>query len=84
MSQCTQTVTFKSNPVTLVGSQPTVGQSAPAFTATGNDLSDVQLTQYKGKVVILSVVPSLDTPVCDIQTKRFNQEAGQLDDTWWF
>jgi len=78
MSERTDAITFKGNPMTLVGNEVTVGQEAPNFTAVGNDLSDVQLSSYKGKVVILSAIPSLDTPVCDIQTKRFNEDVGKL------
>ncbi len=82
MPQQTDAITFKGNPITLVGNGlATVGQKAPAFTATGNDLSSVSLSDYQGKTVILSVVPSLDTPVCDIQTKRFNEEVSQLGDS---
>ena len=73
-------VTLKGNPKTLLGDIPAVGQPAPDFVATANDLSDTRLSDYRGKVVILSSVPSLDTPVCDIQTKRFNEDAGQLGD----
>ena len=80
MSERTCAITFKGNPMTLVGNEVIVGQEAPNFTAIGNDLSEVELSSYKGKVVILSAVPSLDTPVCDIQTKRFNEEAGKLSD----
>ena len=74
----TQTVTFQGNPLTLVGSDVQVGQSAPDATLVANDLSPFTLSSLKGKKVILSVVPSLDTPVCDLQTKRFNSEATHL------
>ncbi|MCA9407424.1 MAG: thiol peroxidase [Candidatus Omnitrophica bacterium] len=71
-------VTMKGNPVTLLGNEVKVGQNAPDSTLTANDLSDFKLSSLKGKKVILSVVPSLDTPICDLQTKRFNQEAEKL------
>jgi thiol peroxidase len=71
-------VTFKGNPLTLVGNEPRVGQTAPDFTALANDLAPVALVSLRGKVVVLSSVPSLDTPVCDLQTRRFNEEAGRL------
>lgn len=71
-------VTFKGNPLTLVGPEITAGQPAPDFQVLANDLSPVTLSDAKGKVVILSVVPSLDTPVCDAQTRRFNEEAAKL------
>lgn len=78
MSGTTVAVTMKGNPVTLEGNDVAVGQSAPDVTLVANDLSEFKLSSLKGKKVILSVVPSLDTPVCDIQTKRFNQEAAGL------
>lgn len=73
-------VTFKGKPVTLVGQTIAVGQPAPDFSAVAIDLSEKKLSDYKGKVVILSVVPSLDTGICDLQTRRFNDEAGKLGD----
>jgi len=57
-----------------------VGDMAPDAALVANDLSEVKLSSFKGKKVIISVVPSLDTPVCDLQTKRFNQEASKLGD----
>ncbi len=71
-------ITFKGNAMTLVGAQVKVGQQAPDFKLTANDLSDVSLKSSAGKVRVISVVPSVDTPVCDLQTKRFNEEAGKL------
>ena len=71
-------VTMKGNPVTLVGNEVKVGQTAPDFTVLANDLSLVALNSFKGKKLIISSVPSLDTAVCDAETKRFNQEAGKL------
>jgi thiol peroxidase len=73
-------VTMKGNPVTLVGTELKVGDPAPDVTLVGNDLSPVEFSSYKGGVRILSAVPSLDTPVCDMQTRRFNDEAGKLGD----
>lgn len=72
------TVNFKGNPVPLSGNVPGVGADAPDATLVANDLSDLKLSSHKGKVVVLSVVPSLDTGVCDKQTRRFNQEADKL------
>lgn len=81
MSQATTAaVTMKGNPVTLLGSDVKVGASAPDCTLTAKDLSEFKLSSLKGKTVILSVVPSIDTPVCDLQTKRFNKEAESLGD----
>ena len=72
-------VTFKGNPVTLVGTEVKVGDKAPKFTVLGNDLSPVTLESSAGKVRIFSVVPSIDTGVCDAQTRKFNEEAANLD-----
>ena len=80
MSERAGAITFKASPLTLVGNEVTTGQAAPDFAAAGNDLSPVELSSFRGKVVIISAVPSLDTPVCDTQTRRFNQEAGKLGD----
>jgi thiol peroxidase len=71
-------ITFQGNPLTLLGSAINVGDSAPDVALLGNDLSPVQLSAYKGKVCVISVVPSLDTPVCDMQTRKFNEEAGNI------
>lgn len=78
--ETTGAVTMKGNPVTLVGTVPEVGDPAPAFTVVANDLSAASLSDYDGKIRILSTVPSLDTPVCDMQTRRFNEEAAKLGD----
>jgi thioredoxin-dependent peroxiredoxin len=75
MSDQPKTVTMKGNPLTLVGSEPVVGQKAPDFTAVDNALAPVKLSAFQGKVVIIASVPSLDTSVCDLETRRFNQEA---------
>ena len=66
--------------LTLVGDLPTVGQQAPNFTAVDNGLKDKQLEDYLGRVLIISAVPSLDTPVCDGQTRHFHREAQRLGD----
>lgn len=71
-------ITFKGNPVTLLGKEVRVGDQAPDFTVLANDLSPVTLTDSKGTVRLISVVPSLDTGVCDQQTRRFNEEAANL------
>lgn len=76
----TAAITFKGNPMTLLGPELKVGQPAPDFAAAANDLSTKKLSDYRGKVVILSVVPSLDTPVCDLQTKHFNSDVSALGD----
>ncbi len=73
-------VTFMGNPLTLLGPELTVGSPAPDFSVVDNDLGPVSLADCKGKITIISAVPSLDTPVCDMETRRFNQEAQALGD----
>ncbi len=74
----TGVVTFKGNPLTLIGPEIRVGEVAPEFHVLAQDLSTVKLSETTGKIRILSIVPSLDTPVCDAQTRRFNEEAAKL------
>jgi thiol peroxidase len=70
---------FKGNPLTLVGTGTvSVGDAAPDFTVMKTLVEPVSLSSFKDKTVVLNVVPSLDTPVCATQTKRFNQEAAAL------
>jgi thiol peroxidase len=71
-------VTLKGNPFTLVGPELKVGDSAPEFETIGKDLQPVTLADTGDGVRVFSVVPSLDTPVCDAQSRRFSEEAGQL------
>jgi thiol peroxidase len=71
-------VTFKGQPMTLIGNQLNAGGEARPFTLTGNDLADVTYKTYQGKVLVISVVPSLDTPVCAMQTRTFNSKATGL------
>jgi thiol peroxidase len=71
-------VTMRGNPMTLVGPELNPGQKAPNFTLVGKDMRPVTLDQFKGKVKIIASVPSLDTPVCDAETRRFNEEASKL------
>ncbi len=71
-------ITFKGNPLTLVGNEVKIGQPAPDFVAIDNNLSAVKFSSYLDKACIISSVVSLDTPVCDLQTKKFNQEASGL------
>jgi thiol peroxidase len=72
-------VTMKGNPVTLVGNEIKVGDKAPDCNLAANDLSAVSISSFGGKVRIVASVPSLDTAVCDMETRRFNEEAGKLD-----
>jgi len=78
MSERNGAATFLGNPLTLVGDEINVGDKAPDFTVTQNDLSPVGMAEFSGKVLILALVPSLDTPVCDTETRRFNTEAAAL------
>ena len=73
-------VTFKNGPVTLIGNEVKVGDAAPDFTVLANDLSPVTLNDSEGKIRLFSVVPSLDTGVCDAQTRKFNEAAAELGD----
>lgn len=80
MSKRNHEVTFKGDPITLIGPKIEAGMVAPDFVVAANDLSPVHWADFKGQTVILSSVPSLDTPVCDMETRRFNQEAQALGD----
>jgi thiol peroxidase len=68
-------VTIKGNPLTLIGPGLKAGDKAPDFVALDTDLKEVRLKDFAGKIKVISVTPSLDTPVCDLQARRFNQEA---------
>ncbi|MBT9160035.1 MAG: putative thiol peroxidase [Dehalococcoidia bacterium] len=74
----TNIVKFKGNPLTLVGPELKAGDKAPDFTVLNGDLKEVRLNDFEGKVKIISVTPSLDTPVCDMQANRFNEDAAKL------
>ncbi len=71
-------ITMRGKPLTLVGQELKEGDPAPDFEVLDNGLSPVKLASFKGKVCVISSVPSLDTSVCDTETRRFNQEAGKL------
>ncbi len=79
MTERAAAITLKGNPMTLVGDELKVGDKAPDFSLKAVDMSDKTLADFAGKVKIISVVPSLDTPICDTQTRKFNEEAGGLD-----
>lgn len=80
MAERTGIISFKGNPVTLLGPELKVGDKAPDFRVVDATLSPVTLADFAGKIKLICVVPSLDTPVCDTEIRRFNQEAAQLDD----
>ena len=73
--------TFLGNPVTFTGKQLQVGDKALDFSLTTTDLSKKTLADFEGKKKILSVIPSIDTGICSLQTRRFNQELASLDNT---
>ena len=69
---------MKGHPLTLVGQEVQVGDLAPDFEVIANDLSPFKFSTLKGTVCVISAVPSLDTPTCDIETRWFNEEAAKL------
>jgi len=71
-------VTMKGNPLTLTGNEVKVGDAAPDVALLDNGLSPVKLSAFRGKNCVLVSVPSLDTPVCDMESRRFNEEAARL------
>lgn len=78
MSEIRGKITMKGHPLTLLGNPVEIGEMAPEFTVTNSNLEDVKLSDYKGKTIILSVFPSIDTPVCANQTRHFNKKAVEL------
>ena len=78
MSERTGVITMKGNPLTLVGREVHLGEAAPDFTALDTALAPVALGAFRGRVVVIASVPSLDTSVCDLETRRFNEEAARL------
>jgi len=78
MQERTGIITFKGNPFTLLGSVLKVGDKAPDFSVVDNGMAPVTLATSAGSIRVVSAVPSLDTPVCDSETRRFNQEAADL------
>lgn len=74
-------VTFKGDPVEVGGSLPQVGQTAPAFTLAGTDLSEKSLSDFAGKRKVLNIFPSIDTGVCSKSVREFNERAAGLDNT---
>lgn len=74
-------VTFANNPIRVEGTFPKMGTKAPAFSLVDKDLNDVSLSDFANKKKVLNIVPSLDTPVCAISTRKFNEEASNLSNT---
>jgi len=75
------TITLQGNEIHTAGEFPRVGSKAPDFTLTDRDLNDVALSRWMGKKKVLSIFPSIDTPVCALSTKKFNEYAREHDDT---
>ena len=75
-----KTVTFGGNPVTLTGEQVKAGDKALEFTALDNSLKPVKMSDFKGKVKLISVFPSIDTSVCSVQNHKFNKTASEFGD----
>lgn len=80
MNERKNVVTFASNPVTLIGDETKVGEKAPEFTLVKQDLSEFKLSEASGKIRLISIVPSLDTSVCSLQTRKFNEDASKIKD----
>lgn len=80
MAETKNSITFKGNPLALTGNLPRVGGQTPDFAVLGNDLSSVKLSDFKGKRLVICSVPSLDTPVCDTEVRKFNERATSLGD----
>jgi thiol peroxidase len=78
MAERSGVITMKGNPLTLVGQEVHPGDQAPDFEVLANDLTPFKFSSLQGKVAIISSVPSLDTPTCNIETRRFNDEAAKL------
>ncbi|MBI1367220.1 MAG: thiol peroxidase [Planctomycetes bacterium] len=78
MAEQPAAITFKGNPMTLLGAELKVGDKAPDFALIATDLSEKKLADYAGKTVILSCVPSVDTGICDVETRKFNEKAASL------
>lgn len=74
-------LTFKGSPITTNGNFPSLGQSAPGFTLVTKDLAEISLLDLKGKKVIFNIFPSIDTPVCALQLKKFNGMVSEVENT---
>jgi len=80
MTENKNSIKFQGNPLTLVGSQPGIGELTPDFVAIANDMSPFKLSELPGKVLVICSVPSLDTPVCDTEVRKFNEQVTSLGD----
>ena len=80
MAERSGIVTVGGNPVTLIGQEVREGDIAPDFNVIGNDMEEVRFSSYRGKICVICSIGSLDTATCDVETRRFNTEAGNLGD----
>jgi len=80
MTENKNSIKFQGNPLTLVGSQPGIGELTPDFVAIANDMSPFKLSELPGKVLVICSVPSLDTPVCDTEVRKFNEQVTSIGD----
>jgi thiol peroxidase len=80
MKERLNAVTMRGKPLTLIGEEIKVGDKAPNFEVIDTGLNPVKLSSYSGKIAVIASVPSLDTPVCDLETRKFNKEAGGLSE----
>ena len=80
MKERTGIITMKGNPLTLLGNEVNIGERAPDFIALDPNLTPIKFSSYQNKICVISSVPSLDTPVCDMETRKFNEEASKLGD----
>lgn len=74
-------ITFKGNTINTVGELPKVGEKAPDFKLTNDSLSDIKLGDFAGKKLILNIFPSIDTGICAMSARKFNEEASSLENT---
>ena len=80
MEKRTNEVTMKGNPITLLGPRLQVGDTAPDFTVLAPDMKPIKLSDFTGKIKVINSVPSIDTPICDMQVRHFNKDAAELGD----
>ncbi len=80
MTEAKNIVKFHGKPLTLVGNRPGISETAPDFDVLANDMSTVKFSELQGKVLVICSVPSLDTPVCDTEVRKFNEQATSLGD----
>lgn len=73
-------ITLKGNTINTVGSLPKIGATAPDFNLTNTDLADISLNDFKDKIIVLNIFPSVDTPTCSQSVRRFNVEAAKHKD----